>query len=222
MESDHYWKAVKLGHLESAGGYLASIPFVDFAIISGSIAMGKPHAESDIDLILGCRKGRIWTARFFAILILEIGGVRRRAGDSKQDSSNRICLNHFVTPPAYRLQPPYNQYWIDLYQKLIPFAGNEAAINAFFNANADWAGKRDIPPVRSLETKVKTNLEGMLSGSFGSKIEAFLKKIQLKKIQKNSVDPNKKPRLRFDDEELEFHPDTLRIEEYIGRLGAKN
>ncbi|MCX6140473.1 MAG: hypothetical protein NTX15_06550 [Candidatus Kapabacteria bacterium] len=166
-ESERFWQTAKLGHLASSHAFIAAVPFVDFIFVAGSIATGNVKPESDIDLIVGCRAGRIWTVRLMMIIFLEIQGVRRRDGDVKQNSSNKICLNHFVTPASYRLQPPYNSYWVNLYQKLIPFGGNNDAIRAFFTANADWAGPRaSIREVSSLDNTAREFFELILSGSF--------------------------------------------------------
>jgi hypothetical protein len=43
-----------------------------------------------------------------------------------------------------------------------------------------------------------------------------MKNIQMKRIEKSlKRDAGFKPRLRYNDEELEFHPDTRRIEEMV-------
>ncbi len=220
-ESERFWQTAKLGHLASSHPFLAAVPFVDFILVAGSIATGNVKPESDIDLIVGCRAGRIWTVRLMMVTFLEITGVRRRDEDTKQDSSNKICLNHFVTPTSYCLRPPYNSYWVNLYQKLIPFGGDNNAIRTFFTANADWAGPHpNVREVSSLENGAREFFELILRGSFGNFIENAARKAQLKRIAKKSVSPEAKPRVRFDNEELEFHPDTTRIETYVSRNGG--
>jgi hypothetical protein len=206
----------KLAHLEKLRPLFNHLPFVDFVLIAGSLAFGNPKETSDFDVILGCRKNRIWTTRFFAMLIFSLAGVRRNSRDSKGSSANKICLNHFVTPSAYRLREPYNKYWQELYKNLIPFSGNTEKINEFFRANADWVGEeRKANNIKEMNSAFKNLKEFFLKGLFGDLVERCLKFIQFTKISRHILDESKKPRVFVSDEELEFHPDTLRIEEYL-------
>jgi len=216
-ENDRYWQVAKMARAEAARGRLGTIPFVDFVLVAGSVAMGNPTADSDIDVILGCRAGRIWTVRLFAIAILELAGLRRRAGDSKTDARDRLCLSHFLTPESYRLMPPYNEYWETLYRRLVPFAGDTGIIGAFFAANAAW---RKGEPESTYHTLPLGNwlrkfFEWLLSGWLGNRFESFARMLQKRRIERNLPGPETKPRIRFDDAELEFHPDTLRTETYF-------
>lgn len=206
----------KLARLEKLRPLFNYLPFVDFTLIAGSLAFGNPKETSDFDLILGCREKRIWTARFSAILIFSLAGVRRRSKDTKESSTDKICLNHFVTPDAYRLREPHNKYWQELYKNLIPFAGNQEKINSFLEINADWVGeKRKVKDIKEIKSIFKTLKEFFLGGLFGDIVEQCLKFVQLKKINRHILDESKKPRVFISDKELEFHPDTLRIEEFL-------
>lgn len=206
----------KLAQLERLRPLFNYLPFVDFALIAGSLAFGNPKETSDFDVILGCKKGRIWTARAFAIFVFGFHGVRRTSKQKGFAVSNKICLNHFVTPSNYRLREPYNEYWQKLYQNLIPFAGDAEKIKNFFIANQDWSERisKDFL-VRPLADGRKKLLEILLTGPLGDWLEQFLRFTQLKKINSYVLDESKKPRVFVSDEELEFHPDTLRIEEYL-------
>lgn len=198
------------------------IPFLNFALVAGSLAYGKIHENSDFDVIIGARPARIFTVRFFCFLVFGLAGVRRAKIDHKETARNKICLNHFVTPTSYQLQPPYNIYWEKLYQNLVPIYGKEAAIRDFFRAN-DFLIKGTVHNFQKFK-KIEFNFlrnfwEFMLGGSFGNSVESFLKQIQLRQIRKNlpHYGSGFAPRLRFDDDELEFHPDTARIESIIKR-----
>ena len=113
------------------------VPFADFVLASGSLATGKIHEKSDFDVVVGVRQRRIFTARFFAVAFFQLLGWRRSKLDEKEAASDKICMNHFVTPRSYRLSPPNNAYWNHLYQNLIPVLGNKKSISNFFKAN-DW------------------------------------------------------------------------------------
>jgi len=202
--------------------YLFSfIPFIDFVLGAGSLALGNIHRDSDFDVIVGCQRGRIFTVRFFSILLLDLLGIRR-----KLVSKNKICLNHFITPASYKLRPPHNFYWQKLYQNLVPIFGKADLVCQFFEEN-NWVGRKTfisndkywqlqrLNPVRSI-------LEFSLNGSFGDTVEKLLKKAQIKRIEKNFntgvLYVGHNPRLRYDDEELELHLDTSRIENYLSPI----
>lgn len=234
------------------------------------MALGNVHQDSDFDVIVGAKSGRIFTARFFCILMFGLLGRRRHAKrgylprsagrqklSHREAASNKICFNHFVTPRSYCLKPPHNIYWRELYQNLVPIYGRKEKIREFFEAN-NWMGER-IYPVRSsakfsgfstnesefacgsnfskkkalLKTSngvysddlrhgfyepsfIASILEKMLSGRFGDFIERILKQIQIKRIKKSPKDSlGFEPRMVFNNDELEFHPDTLRIHKLL-------
>ena len=199
------------------------VPFVDFVLGGGSLATGKLHEESDFDVIIGVRQGRIFTARFFAVVFFGFLGWRRSKLDHKEDSSDKICLNHFVTPRSYRLSPPYNDYWNQLYESLVPVIGNESLISDFFKAN-DWMDslrtyKRDSRYLGKGHSLLKGFLEWFFGSRFGDEIEKMLKRDQIKRIESGLPHTlGHKPRFIYNDNELEFHPDTRRIEEMLKEL----
>lgn len=212
------------------------IPFVDFALVAGSMAMGEERDDSDFDIILGCEKGRIFTARIFTIALFGFTGKRRKSTDGKEESKDKFCFSHFVTPDGYTLRPPYNAYWQKLYQNLVPIYGNKEAIQKFFEANT-WADREKVggstspilnTPGRdaaerhrksNLETSKKPNIfrwicEEILKTPLGDLMESMLKKYQLKRIKRKKPE-GKNPRVYADETELELHPDTARIDEWI-------
>ena len=197
------------------------VPFVDFVLAAGSLATGKLHEKSDLDVIIGAREGRIFTVRFWAILFSGLFGFRRKGTDHKEEAADKLCFNHFVAPRAYCLRPPYNAYWNELYSKLVPVMGDEKAISDFFKAN-DW-----LKPLRQYERDprysgqgksfIKSVIEFIFRGWLGNKLEQVLKKLQLRRIERGLPQAlGYKPRFVVSDLELEFHMDTRRIEEMLG------
>mgnify|MGYP001582364245 FL=1 len=197
------------------------IPFAEFAVAAGSMALGNVNAESDFDVIVGARAGRIFTARFFAVAIFGLLGWRRKKLSHKEAAADKICLNHFITPATFRLSPPHDKYWQILYANLVPVFGDPARISAFFMANHDWAktGPIHAEDPRYLYQQpsvVKVFIEKLLSGMVGSWLEKLLRNFQIWRIERNlSRNPSGyKPRIKYNDEELEFHPDTYRTQFY--------
>lgn len=196
------------------------IPFADFALAAGSMALGNVNPDSDFDVIVGARAGRIFTARFFCVLAFSLLGWRRKKmHNSTGEARDKICLNHFVTPAAFRLSPPHNAYWKNLYWNLVPVFGSVEAVRAFWNANREWLGEKvvyqdDLRHQHKTSSRLKIFLERFLDYLGGDRLEKFLKKIQVEKIEKSleADQPGHKPRIIYNDNELEFHQDTARIE----------
>lgn len=194
------------------------IPFIDFVLVSGSMALGTAREESDFDVIVGARAGRIFTVRFLSIITFGLLGIRRKGVDHKKEARDKICFNHFVTPRGYILDSPYGEYWVMLYQNLIPLYGSERAVKAFFAANK-WAGRKNVTfDARwSKERKsfMASTLETLLSGGLGDWFERLFRTYQIKRIEKGISNGalGYKPQIVYDDTELRFHVDTKRIEE---------
>lgn len=203
-------------------GYL---PFVNFVLVAGSMALRQVHNNSDFDVVVGARVGRIFTVRFFCWLVFGVLGWRRfkRALDS--NCQDRFCFNHFVTRQSYCLRPPYNDYWCDLYSNLVPVYGDRNEIERFFASNFFWVDKKPRLDLRSSgisNKKVipKVMAEKFLSGGVGDYIEIILRLLQKFKIKISMMKGIDfyQSRWIICDEELEFHQNTLRIEKRLRRL----
>lgn len=210
--------------LRARAAYFRSVPFVEFVIVAGSMATGKARETSDFDVILGVRRGRIFLARFFAMLVLGVLGLRKRRGAA--NDADLLCLSHFVTPDGYCLKPPYNAYWTYLYRSLVPVWGDTDRIDEFFEANNAWLspprryGAREhaanIRFVPGRKTRLVRLFELVLGGRSGDRFEQMAKRDQMERIMRHeAADKGYKPRLIYTDEELEFHPDTRRIDEFV-------
>ena len=210
------------------------IPFVEFALAAGSMAMDTAVKNSDIDVIVGAKCGRIFTARLFSVAFFGVFGWRRRKphdalrahGPENQD---KICLNHFVTEKRYPLSSPYNEYWKRLYQTLVPIWGASATFQKIAAAKREWIGaEMDIEKAlrdgdrRYLDiarpSLFKFLGEKILSGLLGDFFEHTAKRAQIRRIEKSIAQTSGyKPRMVYTDDELEFHPDTRRTENYFSK-----
>ena len=198
------------------------VPFVEFVLAAGSLATGRLNEGSDFDVMVGVRQRRIFTARFFSIATFEMFGYRRRGMDHKGNVSDKICLNHFVTDKKYRLDPPHVGSWMELYQSLVPIMGDEEEIKQFFEAN-DWMEpkriyKRDPRYMGEGNSSIKKFLEWILGGRLGYLLEAFLKQLQISRIESGLEGVlSSDGRVLYGDDELEFHPEgALDTKRHIG------
>lgn len=191
------------------------VPFLDFALVAGSMAYGEISENSDFDFILGAKTGRIFTTRFFCFLIFGLAGVRRAKHDAGESLKDKVCFNHFVTRESYKFIHAPNLYSQNLYENLIPFFGSREKINEFFKTNSALIKN----PNHSWEKWQKNRfnffrfiVENLLSWHLGNFSEKILKIIQVRRIKNNfkKHGAGSMPRLCYNDRELEFHPDISR------------
>ena len=213
----------KWNKLLRRAGLFIFVPFVEVVFVAGSMAVGTAGENSDFDVLVGTKSGRIFTARAFCIFLFSLLGWRKRKSENGVEAKDKFCFSHFVTPEKYALSGPYNAYWEKLYSSLVPVYGEKEKIQKFYDANAVWMKEKIIyqKDVRHLYLKpghVKLFLEKILGGDLGGVVERWFKDIQIKRIEKSlKTEKQYKPRIIFNDSELEFHPDTRRIEEMLNR-----
>lgn len=206
------------------------IPFVEFAVGAGSLAVGNIDKNSDFDVIVGASNNRIFSARFFATVLFGIFGWRRSRLDHRDMAKDKICLNHFITEKSYLLKGPYTVSWSELYRNLVPVWGDIGKIRDFRLANSDWMDNfsgfsfqkslhdsvlnNDLRYLNFPSSFIKKSAEFILSGGVGDFIERVLKFIQVKKIERSLRGGMRgyNPRIVYSDIELEFHPDRRKFE----------
>lgn len=77
---------------EKASKIMSHIPFIKMVGISGSVAMNNATKDSDIDLIVITKQGRLWTCRFITYLLLNLLGFHLRI-PRNTTQKDRLCLN---------------------------------------------------------------------------------------------------------------------------------
>lgn len=218
------------------------IPFVDFVFGSGSLAVGNVDEQSDFDVLIGVRQGRIFTVRFLSALFLGLRGWRRSKEHGGESAADKVCLNHFVTQQTYQLRLPINAYWKLLYTRLVPLYGSAASMQVFFDANEAWLGQQrveinDLRYQGSAHSRLRRFLQRALQGKVGDFFEALVRRYQVARIEKGlRTKVQRTPRLItilgegeaekialpplivYNDNELEFHPDPAIVE--IGGRGS--
>lgn len=55
---------------------LHKLPFVRNVYVAGSVAMGNARRDSDIDLVIVSKQGRVWSSRFFVNSVLAVLSMR--------------------------------------------------------------------------------------------------------------------------------------------------
>lgn len=195
------------------------VPFVRCVILNGSLAQGRSKKTSDIDLLIICKSGRIFTARFLSTILVWLTGLKRSSNESKYHGG-RICLNYFLTDEFLII--PHNRgeemdrYCAKNYSQSLLMAGDQIVFEKYIETNHGWMQKyvtaQNIRPqtqkmmVSSNQPKAKLVFERLLSGIFGQRIEMWLKGLQINRIN-NDPRIKKYPHLIVvNDNEMRFHP----------------
>ncbi len=199
---------VKWRKLARLAKRLRFAPFVDLVMVNGSLAIGNVNPNSDFDVLVGVRAGRIFTARYFLNFIFGIAGGRR-LDDEKDSSPDKFCFNHFTTKAVFA-KPPFNAYRRELYRNMVPLWGKPEIVREFFRANA-WCGVTELAAqnLRFLpggRNCVGRFLELSLGGQFGNLIEnRLLAPIAKRRLAAYLSGKPKEGRTVVSDAELEFH-----------------
>jgi len=72
---------------------LAIVPFVRVIAVATGLSYANSKKEDDVDLFIIAAKNRIWSVRFFSILIIKIFKARPTLLNKK----DKVCLNFFIT-----------------------------------------------------------------------------------------------------------------------------
>ncbi len=203
------------------------IPFVRAVFASNTVAQGTAHADSDIDVFIITKAGRLYLTRLLVTLILTLTRYRRTSTVIR----NRVCLCFYATDDALNLAPIriadpdiYLAYWI---VQLLPLYDPDNYFEKIQHANA-WL-KNYLPhaPTASclahrfrvddntISHAVKKFFQAAWRGAYGDLLESQAKKIQQVKMKLNkfSVQNKSDTRVIISDQMLKFHENDRR-EEY--------
>jgi len=200
------------------------IPFCQAVFLCNTVASSHASPESDIDVFIVVKSGRIWTARFLIILVLALFRLRI----TKQTSANKICLSFYTTDKHLDLsdvtidrEDIYMMYWID---QLVPVYDPEDMQQKIIDANV-WVQKYIPHALQSYKTlhrlrvgdmwlqKVKKkSWEWLLGGGLGSFVEKILKKKQIQTLKANFGDQmnDGSTHVVVNDTMLKFHDNDRR------------
>ncbi len=175
-----------------AGWVLRFAPFIRMLGLNGSLVRGEESEESDIDFLVIAKRGRLYTTRFFTIILAELTGYRRK-GDKV---AGRICLNCYLPDNKLDISPKdkkSREKVAKAYKYLIALIDAEDYENEFFRAN-EWFsrykvnGKQYNQSLRKIVLRLTLRnpiglCEGVLSGKFGDWLEKKLMEYQIKRIK---------------------------------------
>ena len=207
---------------------LQIIPYLRMIAVSGSLALENTRKNSDIDLLIVTKAGKIWTCRTLITILITILGKKHHKGKTR----DRICLNHYITDKSLRI-PFESLYNAQTYARLVnvyepnflPLAKGEIKRGFFqqfqksnfwvknylvFWLNAKAGNLRMIKKNKILISFAKF-LEAILDNRAGNWIENTLGKWQEKRIKADPLYKKRGGRITADKNQLEFHPESHEV-----------
>lgn len=214
----------KLRIAKRAAMIVRFVPFLSALFVCNTVASASASRDSDIDVFIVARHGRLWLVRLLTTTLLSIARLRR----TRTRVANKICLSFYVTDAHLDVsdiaidEPDiYLMYWID---QLVPIYDPDNVRERMTQKNS-WV-KRALPhafqPYRMSErfrvdrTPIqqwfRRIVERLWRDSYGGMLERQAKHIQKKKMATNreSVQGLPDTRVVINDTMLKFHENDRR------------
>jgi hypothetical protein len=159
-----------LPHALRYGRILGALPFVRMAALTGSLAVLNVSKGADFDYMLIASKGRVWTARLFAVAWNRVANI----------FGYRLCPNLIVSETALEW-PLHDLYSARELVQMIPITGMDVYYR-LIKANG-WAGELlpnailesgSLLPKKQMQVSALQNiLELLLRGNLGDHFEQW-------------------------------------------------
>jgi len=193
---------------------LALSPYLKGVFASGSMALNNTEENSDFDLLVISKSGRLYTSRFFLWVISSVAGVRRKRFEKV--APDKLCFNHYITDESLDIRHE-SLFNAQTYSSLKPVMVDDEMIDRFFKSNF-WINNYlyNFRPQKEFMRRsvggpwmfllLGRIVEIILNTAVGDKLEDFLKERQQERIRNNPATYHGGGRIVFTDQELEFHP----------------
>lgn len=202
-------REIERQYMDKANKYvslLRHVPFVRAVALCNNLSFGCVDEDSDIDLFVIVREGRIFTARILSTLLFHILGIRRYGVKVR----GRFCLSFFVAGSNFVLEDIavdndcYLHFWG---RYLIPVIGKAELWN-FKLFNRDFLDLKMSDEFNGDDERrsfFRDFFEWLLSGSVGDFPEGQLEKWHLKRLAKRKDISNKDFGVVINEKMLKFH-----------------
>ena len=196
---------------------LQIIPYLRMIAVSGSLALENTRKNSDIDLLIVTKAGRIWTCRTLITILITLLGKKHHKGKTR----DRICLNHYITDKSLKI-PFESLYNAQTYARLINVYENNSLFQQFQKENL-WvknylffwlsakAGNLRIIKKNKILISFAKFSEAVSDNRAGNWIENTLGKWQKKRIKADPLYKKRGGRITADKNQLEFHPESHEV-----------
>lgn len=200
------------------GKFLQMVPFVRMVAVCNNLALGNVHADSDIDLFVVAKSGRMFLVRTFITFIFQVLGVRRHGKYVK----HRFCLSFFIDDSNFDFSNIaldndfYLAYWLPNIKPIIDndnfsdeFLDSNSWIYRFFD-NKIFISKSKLLKIDKFYNSLNKLFSFIFSGFFGDFLEKRLMVWQLKRSKNKAKLATEKSSLIINEHMLKFHNNDRR------------
>jgi hypothetical protein len=189
---------------------IGRLPWVEGIAVCNSLAWFNTTTNSDIDVFIVAKPGRVWSVRLLATLPLII--FRQRPGERQRDP---ICLSFFSTPEKFQFEDlkisstdPYLAYWC---QSLVPILDHGDWTQVFMDKNT-WL-KAVLPQAKCVNPAVRFRTRLRWRIPWLPLSEKLAKQLQMDKFpQTIKAMMNRDSRVIVTDDMLKFHDQDSRAQ----------
>jgi hypothetical protein len=211
------------------------VPFIDFIALCNYLPLGIAEKNSDIDLLVVAKHGRIFTVRLFLTIISQIAGMRRYA----EKIEGRFCLSFYVDQQYLDFKEllisPYDIYFAYWMIGMLPLYGERESCFGMREENKDWLDEYfENINTRYFENHISERkrklssriIERLLRGKFGKWFESRLASYFIGRHKKNSKALSGDASVEVNSKRLKFHNNDKRrffteeFEKRLKRLGT--
>lgn len=89
-----------VAYINAYGRLYKSIPFVRAIYLANSITFNALHEDSDIDICIIVKHQRIWSARFWSLVLFTLFRIKRRGTHKRK----KFCLSFYIDEQELNLQ----------------------------------------------------------------------------------------------------------------------
>ncbi|MBU1102431.1 hypothetical protein KJ853_02130 [Patescibacteria group bacterium] len=213
---------LKWKKLKKLSRWLTLVPFLRLAAVTGSLTAYNTRRESDFDLLIVAKNGRLWLARTLITALTGLLGVRRHGTFTK----DRICLNCYLTQDSLKIKPqakPHDFHSAQEYGRLTPLLEIEKGLYQKFLQKNSWLNQylnfypwpnnqtaKKIEPGKFLSL-IRETIEWLLEDATGNWLEKKLGAWQTQRIKKKS-ETEPADQIYVSNECLMFHPKSKSYE----------
>jgi len=213
--NNHLLIKKRLRYTKFIGLIIARLPYIGCVILTGSLARGNANQNSDIDIMIIARAGRIFSARFFVNTFGTIFGMKRSKDETK-NHAGKFCFNYFVSD-NYLMLPTgrgekIDRYCAEDYSRSKFMAGDYQLHEEFLYKNRKLFNQygHSIKLDRFTPTHQCVNINRQTPYTT-SRFERWVRQYQIRKIESDPITKKYPNLIVYNDKELRFHPPSLKL-----------
>jgi len=211
--ADKFW-----GRVAWRRWIFSNVPFIKQVFVSNTLAYNNVHRNSDIDIFIVGQNGRLWTARAFLLVWLNLFNWRVRS----INKYGKFSPEFFVSETALDLRKValdkdyYLSFWLADLVSIWPSSESLLLKKANYwlkeNLPIAWRSPKIKPFVTLNPSYFRLLVERFLSGKWGNILEEKLRSMQSKIIQHNLKRLGVNPEVIIDKDIIKLHFNDRRAE----------